>query len=93
MTNETLRGELDNLHNELSNVEGLDASTLESLKKVADDINKLLSRQEATRDEAGHDVQGILQHIDDLAIRFDTEHPRISGLLARLTEALGNIGI
>ena len=93
MANETLRGELENLHNELSNVEGLDASTLESLKKVAEDINTLLSQQQQTNDQTAQEAQGILQHIDELAIRFDTEHPQIAGLLARLTEALGNIGI
>lgn len=94
MANESLRGELDNLHNELSNLEGLDAPTLESLKKVAEDINKLLSQQQQTTGDAEQpEVQGIREHLDDLAIRFDTEHPHIAGLLARLTDALGNIGI
>jgi len=93
MANESLRGELENLHNELSNLEGLDAPTLESLKKVAEDINKLLSVQQQTSQAELHEVQGIREHLDDLAIRFDTEHPQIAGLLARLTDALGNIGI
>ena len=93
MANESLRGELENLHNELSNLEGLDAPTLESLKKVAEDIDKLLSQQQQAGEEEQHELQGIREHLDDLAIRFDTEHPQIAGLLARLTDALGNIGI
>jgi len=85
---ETLKRNLDLLHEELRTARSLDPETREMLEKVAHDIERTLRGE--------HDAESVRERLDGLegaALRFEAEHPAFSRLLTEITDALTKIGV
>jgi hypothetical protein len=87
-TLETLRRNLDRLHEELASGRALDPETREMLETVANDIERTLRGE--------HDADSVRERLDRLegaALRFEAEHPSFARVLTEVTDALTKIGV
>ena len=90
MQKHQLQEALAKLHGELSDQEQLDDGTRQLLKKFADDINRLLDDDDVT---AADDVDAPSEQVQDLVLKFEAEHPRLTAALNQVASALANMGI
>ena len=87
MPRETLRENLQKLHEELASTSGgLDEETRVLLRGVADDIEHVLGEKSVESES----VRGRMEHA---ALKFESEHPRLAGILSDVTDALTKLGI
>jgi NTP pyrophosphatase (non-canonical NTP hydrolase) len=87
MHKEKLKENLQKLRLELaSTASTLDDELHASLKEVADDIETALG-DEPTAARPGK------QQLQEMAVKFETEHPRLANILGELTDALSKMGI
>ena len=89
MSDERLRDELEKLHEALADVHEFDEATVNAMKQVASDIDRVLEEEEVPSGQ----VQDLRQRIDDLVLEFETKHPRVSNVLSQLTDLLAGMGI
>jgi hypothetical protein len=85
---QTLKRNLDRLHDELRSTRPLDPETREMLETVARDIERTLQGE--------HDADSVRERLDRLeraALRFEAEHPAFSSILSEITDALAKIGV
>jgi len=85
MTSADLHELLRRLHEELGKAGPLDAESRELLGVVARDI-----------DEVSAPKPGVAEHVpalEQLAVRFESEHPAAARALRQLVDALGKAGI
>ena len=87
MPREALRESLTKLHTELESVENLDEDTHALLRRVADDIEKVLEEEQAV------EAPPRRAHLDEIALRFEADHPRLAGILGELADTLAKLGI
>lgn len=83
MSADHLRRMLENLHTELQGAESVDERSLELLREVDADIQNLLERTDAARDES-------------LSLRlreFEERHPALTEAVGRVLDALAKMGI
>jgi hypothetical protein len=85
-----LQQSLSELHESLAHVEHLDADTRQMMRMLTDDLQRLLEHEGEWEAE---DVEPVSHKLQDLLLRFETEHPQISGILGRLASSLANLGI
>ena len=85
---EQLRTTLRDLEAELASLETLDEETRAMLQEVAGEIQAVLATRTATQ-PPGH-VRGRLRDAID---QFETSHPTLTGVLSRLVDTLGQMGI
>jgi hypothetical protein len=90
MGNERLQSTLRQLHDELSQAEGVDPETLARLRALADDIERALERR-GTHSPADVDVHA--SGLKDLLLKFEAEHPQLSVAAGRVADALAAMGI
>jgi septal ring factor EnvC (AmiA/AmiB activator) len=81
----SLKQQLSDLHDQLSKLESPDAETRQMLGVVLADISRLLHTNDST--------ESAVEKIDDVAARFDVNHPALSNALRQLVDALGKAGI
>ena len=81
---------LAKLHGELSDQEKIDDATRQLLKKFADDINRLLDDAATT---SADDVEPLSEQVQDLVLKFETDHPQLTAALNQVASALANLGI
>ncbi len=86
MQDDELRDRLRDLHEQLSGTRSVDEATRDSLRRVMDDIETLLE----STDESSPDV---LDRLNEAAAGFEAEHPQLSSMIARITNALAQMGI
>jgi len=86
---EQLRATVRELEHELSEVDSLDPATRQVLSQAAHEIQQALG---ASAPET-LSSPGITQRLRDAAAEFETTHPTLSGVLERVIDALGQIGI
>ncbi|MDH4023112.1 MAG: DUF4404 family protein [Gammaproteobacteria bacterium] len=87
MDQNRLRTLLVELDHELKSTGALDARSRELLEQVLADVRKLDSPVSADRHQS---AEGRLR---ELVLHFETEHPRLSGAVAQVADALGKLGI
>ncbi len=79
---------LDALHAELGDSTGLDEDAKQELKNLARDIETSL---------AGGDDQGMaaqaMEQIEEATVSFETEYPRLAGILSSIADTLAKLGI
>lgn len=85
MPHETLKKQLQQLHDALQQHPQLDEESTRLLKSIADDISAQ-SGDDAVSDDLGEQVQ-------QQAIRFEQEHPTLSEILRQIVDTLGRIGV
>lgn len=85
---EKLRATLTELESELQNLDSVDEATREQLADAAAEIAAALrrgQRSEATT-RAEDSLQGRL-------VEFEASHPQLAGIVTRLIDGLGQLGI
>jgi hypothetical protein len=102
MTDETLRQLLARVHERLSSTSTLDPESREMLATVVRDINVALAKGgSATLDSfsaapvspEARVSDTAAPRIEELAVRFESDHPAIAQLLRQLGALLGQAGI
>jgi DNA repair exonuclease SbcCD ATPase subunit len=97
-----LKATLTELEEELSELDSLDDTTREMLEEAAREIDDTLDQYDSSESLA--ETPQLLEEEDDIqqsprsrlkeAVgQFETSHPTLSGLLNRLIDALGQMGI
>jgi len=86
MSKETLRQNLSRLREELADPDDLDDETRQQLAEIADTIERVLHERSPDYGEAH-------ASIEDAALGFEARHPRFSGILSEVTDALAKLGI
>ena len=83
-----LQNLLSDLHAELGAAQELDADARQELKALAQQIETLVTADE----DAGILNEG-LEQVQEAAVSFESEHPRIAGVLSSIVDVLGKMGI
>jgi hypothetical protein len=83
---ERLRGELEKLHAELARARSVDEDSRALLHTLAADIERVL-------EQSGEAGRGLRARVEQLAVRFETDHPRLAATLNQLTDSLARMGI
>ena len=86
MRDDELQDRLRELHEELKAARSVDDDTRRSLRRVLDDIETLLE----STDDGSPD---LLDRLNEAAAGFEAEHPQLSTMIARITNALAQMGI
>jgi hypothetical protein len=89
MSAEQIKSDLKQLHDELGSTESVDPELKSLLADLDQDIRRLL----VGGDEASKPDEGLIVRVEDAANEFAMKHPQAAGILQRLAEALGQIGI
>jgi hypothetical protein len=87
---EELRQKLEQLHDEIQNVDHVDAQGQELLRDVDGHLRELLERSEKA------DLQpkpGLAGGLEDAIRHFEVTHPTLTEALSDLLTALSNAGI
>jgi len=88
MSEQQLRRKLEELHRELSGSGPVDPGTRELLEGLLVDIQRTLERAEAAESHAS-----LAERAETLAGEIEGSHPAVAGAIARVVEALANLGI
>jgi chromosome segregation ATPase len=86
---EKLKATLAELEQELHSLESVDHETREVLAQAARDIEAVLSDGE--RGEA--EDPSLIDRLGHAAQEFEGSHPTLTGILSRLIDGLGQMGI
>jgi hypothetical protein len=84
--NPELRDLLAQLHTRLHDAKSVDSSSRELLKAVATDIESALAR-------SGVRPLSAESKLEELAARFEVEHPALAEAMRDVVDALGKAGI
>jgi len=90
MEKQQLQNTLAALHGELSDREQIDDDTRALLKAFADDINRLLDDETET---SADEVEPLFEQVQDLVLKFESDHPQLTAALNQVASALANMGI
>jgi hypothetical protein len=85
---EKLRATLSELESELQNIDALDDATRDQLADAAAEIAAALRR--GKRSEAMTNAENSLQ---GRLVEFEASHPQLAGIVTRLIDGLGQLGI
>ena len=86
MADEDLRALLKQLHARLGRAKAVDEDSRNLLATVSADIEGALARSEEA--DAAH-----APVLEQLAAKFQTEHPQLANVLRQIVDTLGNAGI
>lgn len=89
MEKKQLKETLQELRANLSKVDELDDSTRDAMRLLTEDLERILGDSSPNSDE----LQTARDQLQDILLRFETEHPQLTGILGRVANALANIGI
>ena len=90
MGNERLRLTFRQLHDELTQAEGVDPVTLAQLRSLIDEMERALEKPETQSPAA---VQAQASGLKNLLLKFEAEHPQLSVAAGRVADALAAMGI
>lgn len=90
MEKKRLQGTLQELHESLQGTPEIDEKTRSLLQDLTDDIQRLLKHED---DPNPDDVNSVSNDLKELLLRFETEHPQLTGVLGRIADGLANLGI
>jgi hypothetical protein len=88
MDRERLQALLASLQRELRDARSLDAESRRMLATAMNDISRTLA---APADLAASPA--VSSRLDDLVVRFESDHPALAGALRQLIDALAKAGI
>lgn len=87
MDQNRLRKLLVELDHELKSTGSLDAQSRDLLEQVLADVRRLDSPVDADQHRSAED------RLRKLVLQFETDHPRLSGAVGQVADALGKLGI
>jgi len=85
-----LQKTLEKLHAELNSAESVDDATRAKLVALAKDIERL-SKQK--NNETADEVEPLSEQVEDMLLKFETDHPQLTNALNQVSAALANLGI
>jgi DNA repair ATPase RecN len=83
---------LNQLHEELSDADGVDPALSERLRSATAAIEEALDRDQAIAAEREH-PQGMIEQLRDAANQFEDSHPTLTNTVGRIADALSQLGI
>lgn len=86
MSTAALRQQLERLVQELARADKLDAGSREALKGVVAEMERVIAAAEP-------DHGTLRERIENTALGFEAEHPRLSAVLGEVTDTLAKMGI
>ena len=89
MESERLQKLIASLHEELSSSSTVDDQTRALLKKLTQDIENI----DHNGDSAAGQKESIANQMEETAVKFETDHPKLSMALGEIVDALGKLGI
>lgn len=89
MAREKLRRLIDSLHEELGSSKTLDEQSKVLLQQLIEDIDGIATGDASTSD-AG---EAAASQVENAALKFETEHPKLSMILGEIMDTLGKLGI
>jgi hypothetical protein len=78
-----LQGLLEDLHGELADASSLDDQARQQLRVLAQEIETAVGDEDAD----------ALNRLQSAALGLETQHPRITGILASIADTLSKLGI
>jgi hypothetical protein len=87
MTEKNLKELLSELHDELDGTEKVDDETLELVRDLDEEINRLLE------DSDESDIDNVLDRARSVETRFAVDHPVAERFLREIIDALAKVGI
>jgi len=90
MKNEDLRDSLTHLHSELDKVRRVDEASNRLLKRLDEDIRRIL---ENSGDAPDSHHTTLRRTLEDSVKHFEFSHPALTSLMNRIINALGAMGI
>ena len=89
MSAEQIKTALQQLHEDLRSTSSLDPELRSLLQKIDGDIQELLR----TESPASPATAGLITRIEEAAAGFSLKHPNVEGVLLRLADGLGQMGV
>jgi len=89
MDNKHLQRLVDRLHRELASAESVDDDARASLQRLVRDVEKLAGDD----DSRSVEPESTADQLNRAALRFESEHPKLSMALGEVIDALGKLGI
>ncbi len=90
MSDQQLRDLLARLHKELENTDEVDAETLELVRELDTEINRLV---EPESDSGSDEFDNVMDHAKSVETRFAVDHPVAERFLREIIDALAKVGI
>jgi len=90
MEKQRLRDTLRELQDSLRDSQPLDPEARELVEQLATDLQQLLRVEGKPTSQA---LEPVATSLHELLLRFETEHPQITGILGRIASSLANLGI
>lgn len=78
---------LKELHTELADADAMDEQSRSELLKLAGEIEVTVG------DDAADDVPTPEAQLQEAVLEFETEHPRVAGILGQIADTLSKLGI
>ncbi|MEE4361080.1 MAG: DUF4404 family protein [Pseudomonadales bacterium] len=85
MPQQSLRAALDTLRDALADPGSLGDDNRRQLEQLAKDLDRVLDAQDSD--------ESLRTRIEDAALEFEAEHPRLSATLGEVVQALAKMGI
>jgi hypothetical protein len=94
MDAEALNEQIRKLHEELANVRRLEPRSSQLLGEIMTDIKRLTDEASATpgSSEASSAVS-LPDRLEEIAVRFEADHPTLAASSRRLVDLLGKAGL
>ena len=89
MDKQTLRGQLQELHAELQQVESLDVNEREMLQNLARDVQEALRRE----DDRTQHYSSLGDRLREAVAQVEASHPRATMLMRQVIDELAYMGI
>lgn len=89
MDTDRLKSTIRELHGDLEKTGETDPELHKLLTQLDSDLHRLLE----ARAEVEQEQTGLQERLESLAADFDTQHPKLAGVLRELGVALARVGI
>ncbi|MCH8056480.1 MAG: DUF4404 family protein [Proteobacteria bacterium] len=88
MSDQQLRDLLARLHKELENTDEVDSETLELVRELDTEINRLVESG-----SGGDEFDNVMDRAKSVETRFAVDHPAAERFLREIIDALAKVGI
>ena len=89
MDKQTLRGQLQELHAELQQVESLDVNEREMLQNLAKEVQEILRRE----DDRTQHYSSLGDQLREVVAQVEASNPRVTMLMRQVIDQLAYLGI
>ena len=76
---------LEELHTELQDSDALDDTARQELRSLAGEIEEAVGEESL--------AEAAMNRVEEVTVDFESEHPRIAGILGNIADTLSKLGI